>query len=235
MKKKERGITLIELIIALVIIAMFLGVLGKCAIGIRSFDSASPISLAGPSIYEKKLRGASQIEIQEKTFHLEKYYEVYVEGEKVAQVTGKKVRFVGGDVFTLTASDGKVLASEEECKRFFRLSRAAICYDGSKKLTGYIGEESIKDFFSLSYVFHFYDSNKNEIGKSKKLGKSVWNRHKLYDTEGNEDYDIDKKLGSLITGADRYILTRLDFESSIPLEYAVFIACIEDAIADAHS
>ena len=231
-KKKKKAFTLIELLIILVIIGILVGFIGTCA---KIFGSGSNKGrTTGPSPYEDKLMGAKEIEIREKTLHLGKYYEVYVNGVKVATVTGKKIKGFTGDVFTLTTTDNKILGSEKECKRFLKLNRAAICYDGNKKITGYIGEERLRDLLSWSYVFHFYDSNKHEIGKSKKLGKSIWNRHKLYDNQDNEDYDIDKKIGSLVSGADKYILTRLDFESSIPLEYAIFIVCIEDAIADAH-
>lgn len=231
---RKKGFTLIELLVVLAIVAVLLGFVGTCVLGI--FSSDSPVTrTTGQSPYEDKLRSASKIEVKEKVISIGKHYDLYVDGEKVAEVTGKAIEILG-DVFTLKTVDGKVLASEKESKRFLRLSRAAICYDGDGSVTGYIGEEKLKDLFSWSYVFHFYDANKKEIGKSKKLGKSSLGRHKLYDNQGNADYDIDKRFRAvgLVTSADKYILTRIDFESSIPLEYAIFITCIEDAIADAN-
>ena len=179
----------------------------------------------------QKLKEASTITIEERVLNLGKDYNIIVGGEKVATVSGKDINVIGGDVFTLTTVDGQVLASEKEHARFLSLSRTASCYDKQGTLTGYIGEETLKDFFSLSYVFHFYDANKQELGTSRKLGKSSFNRHKLYDTQGNADYDIDKHF-SLV--GDTYTLTVLDKESAIPLTSAIFMVCIEDAIGDSH-
>lgn len=239
---KKKGFTLIELIVLIVILGILFSIGLFIVSRIRNSDSETirttrttqPEKTAetiGRSSYENKLRSASQIKIQEKLFSWAKHYDIYVEGEKVAEVTGKAIEF-WGDVFTLKTADDKILASEKECKRFLELNRAAICYDGQGNVTGYLGEDRIRELFSLSYVFHFYDTNKIEVGKSKKLGKTALNIHKLYDNEGNVDYEIDKKFAFF---ADKYVLTRRDFESSIPLEHAVFIVCIEDAIADAHS
>jgi len=193
-------------------------------------EQQEPTSLNHMS-YEQKLRNAVTISIEEQVINFGKDYDIFVKGEKVATVSGKNVRFFGGDVFTLKCEDGKVLSHEKEHKRFLSLNRAASCYDGNGNLTGYIGEEQIRDLFSFSYVFHFYDAEKNEIGTSRKLGKAEFNSHKLYDNEGNADYDIDKRL---TFGGDKFTLKVLDFESSIPLEYAIFITCIEDAISDKH-
>ena len=179
----------------------------------------------------QRLNNASQITIEERVLNIGKDYNIIVGREKVASVSGKDINVIGGDVFTLTTVDGQVLASEKEHTRFLSLSRTASCYDAQGKLTGYIGEEKLKDFFSLSYVFHFYDANKQDLGTSRKLGKSSFNRHNLYDAQGNADYNIDKHF-SLI--GDTYTLTVLDKTSAIPLTSAIFMVCIEDAIGDSH-
>ena len=180
---------------------------------------------------EQQLRSALEVKIEERVINLGKDYDILVRGQKVATVSGKNVRIMSGDVFTLTTVDGKVLASEKEHKSFFALNRAASCYDSKGELTGYLGEERFKDFLFLSYTFHFYDADKKEIGTSKKLGKSALNSHNLYDGAGNVDYTIDKHF-SLV--GDSYTLKILDHESAIPLTSAIFMVCIEDAIGDAH-
>lgn len=227
--KSRKGFTLIDIFVVLVIMATLVGVIGNYVLK-RAGSSSSATKTTGQSSYENKLRGASEIVISEKVLTVGKHYDVYVGSEKVADVTGKAIE-IWGDVFTLKTVDGKVLASEKECKSFLKLNRSAICYDKNSNVIGYIGEEKISDLLSWSYVFHFYDLNQMEIGKSKKLGKSALNKHKLYDNQGNVDYDVDKKLNIL---SDKYVLKRLDFESTISLEFAIFIVCIEDAIADAH-
>ena len=55
------------------------------------------------------------------------------------------------------------------------------------------------------------------------------NIHKLYDAQGNAEYDIDKKFE---LWGDEYEITVLEQNPDIPREWTVFLTCIEDAIAD---
>ncbi len=179
--------------------------------------------------YEQRLRNASSIVIDE-DMGFGKNYSILVGGKKVASVRGKAVRMWGGDVFTLTTVDGKVLGYEREHKRrFFKLNRAASVYDANDKLQGYFGEEKFRDGFRWGYIFHFYDEKKQEIGESDKRGKSAWNRHKLKDEQGNIDYDINKHA---TLGNDKYTLTVKDKKSAIPVEFAILMTCVEDVIGD---
>ena len=137
------------------------------------------------SYYEQKLRNAKVITIKERVLNMGRDYDVFAGDEKVATVSGKDIRLapgVVGDVFKLKTKDGKLLAYEQEHKKFLKLNRVASCYDSEGNLMGYFGEEKIRDLFSFSYVFHFYDAEKNEIGKSKKLGKSALNCRKARTT-----------------------------------------------------
>jgi hypothetical protein len=59
---------------------------------------------------------------------------------------------------------------------------------------------------------------------------SIWGKLKVKDAEGNVDYEIDTKV---VLGGDTYVVKVLDPQSEIPLEWAIFVACIEDAIKDA--
>ncbi len=185
--------------------------------------------------YEKALRSASEITVDERSMSVGKHYNILADGKKVATVTGKSTHaltgsFVG-DVFTLKSLDGRVLASEKEEKRYLRYDRAATVYDGQGKVTGYIAEEQFEDLFSFGYIFHFYDANDREVGKSQKIGKSSLNHHSIMDRKGKTDYSVDKKF--VVTPGDTYELQVKDRESEVPLEHAILLVCIEDAIGDA--
>jgi len=188
----------------------------------------TPVPYGNPADFYQ----AEKLTVNEHGWSWAKRYDIEVDGKKVAEVSGKMVE-VFGDVFTLKTIDGKVLAQEKEDKRFLSLTRAASCYDSQGNLMGYIGEEVLSNLFSMSYVFHFYDKDKNELGTSKKLGKSAFNWHTMQDNERNVDYGIDKKLTTGIWG-DKYIVTINDRESAIPREMAVLMTCIEDVIGDSH-
>jgi uncharacterized protein YxjI len=180
---------------------------------------------------EEKIRQASKITVRQKFISFfGKHYYLYVDGHKVGHVTGKFIKTFG-DVFTLKTADGKKLADEKEAKRILALNRSAEFHDGTGNIIGYIGEERLTDFFSLGYVFHFYDPNQKEIGKSQKIGKSSLSYHHIYDSDGNTDYTVDKKFTLF---CDKYVLKIVDRDSRIPLESAILLVCIEDAIADAH-
>lgn len=184
------------------------------------------------SNYASTLEAATEITISEHSISMGRDYSILVGDEKVATVSGKDVRVVGGDVFTLKTLDGKVLAYEKEHKRWLSLSRAASIYDGQGNLVGYFGEEKIKDLFSVHYVFHIYDSNKREVGKSKKLTNSCLGKHDLLDAQGNVDYKIDKRF--VMVGGDKYVITIVDPKSEISRWAAILLTCIEDAIGDSN-
>jgi uncharacterized protein YxjI len=182
--------------------------------------------------YEKMLMSAAKITVSEYSVSIGKDYDILADGKKAAIVSGKNIRIIGGDVFTLTTLDGKVLASEKEHHRWISLNRAASIYDGQENLVGYFGEEKLSNLFSVHYVFHIYDKDKNEIGKSKKLTKSCLGTHTILDSSGNIDYDIDKKF--VVLGGDKYVITVKDQNSEISRFAAIFMTCIEDAIADSN-
>ncbi len=183
------------------------------------------------SSFEDRLTNSSSIEIKEVYLTWGKRYDLYVDNDMVAQVTGKDFK-LWGDTFTLKTLDGKVLASEDENKRvLFKLNRSAVCYDENSNITGYLGEERFKDLFKWGYIFHFYDKDQKEIGYSEKIGRSCLARHKLYDVQKNVDYGIDRKMGIPFL-TSYFTLSVDDLESVIPLEHAILLTCIEDAIAD---
>jgi hypothetical protein len=189
---------------------------------------------ADPNIdYEQKLRSANKIVVEEMVINKGRDYKIFADGQRVATVSGKNIRFfesLVGDKFTLTTLDGKVIGSEQEEKRFLTFNRNARCEDAFENTTGYIGE-TISGKLSIKYIFHFLDANKQEVGRSDKLGKSLIGRHKINDNQGHEDYDIDKQFELF---GDEYVITVKDLNSEIPLEHAILLTCIEDAIGDSN-
>ena len=173
---------------------------------------------------------------------------MFVDDKLAATISGENIRLVGGDTFTLETIEGKtpegksidkkVLAYEEEDKRYvlkdsiFNHNRHAEFYNADGTLTGHLAEERVKDSFSLGYIFHFMDAEENKRGKSVKIGRgAVINLHTILDHYGNTDYVVDKHA---ITWpfVDTYTLTVKDPRSEIPLEHAILLVCIEDAIGD---
>lgn len=178
--------------------------------------------------FEERLNKASEIFIEEANFSWGKHYDIYVNEDEVAEVTGKNIK-LWSDEFTLKTLDGKVLATEKENKRIFRWNREAVFYDSKGKINGYIGEERWNDLFKWGYIFHFFDENKNEIGLSQKIGRTAISFHQLYDNKGKVLYDIDKRFNLI---RDAYTLSVKDKDSIIPLDHAILLVCIEDAIKD---
>lgn len=177
--------------------------------------------------YEQLLRQAKSITISERVINIGKDYDILVGGQLVATVSGKDFK-VWGDTFTLKTMDGKVLASETEEVRILSWNRGATVRNGKGDITGYLGEETFDNLFSMGYLFHFYDPKNQEVGKSQKIGRSAISFHRIYDAQGNPDYAIDKKF-TLI--GDEFEITVAD-ASNVPLEQAILLICIEDAIAD---
>lgn len=201
-----------------------LGTLGLFGHGCGEKEEA-PINLD----YEATLRSAKEITISERVFNLGKDYDLYVDNIKVGRVYGEDVK-LWADEFKLETEDGNLLASEKEHKRILRLIRCAAVYDKNGELMGYIGEENKTKLFSIGYFFHFYDAEQNQIGTSDEVNISLLKKNKFYDNNGNLDYFVKKEFHPL---KDVYLLEVKDPKSEIPLEMAIFMVCIEDAIHDA--
>ena len=178
------------------------------------------------------LRSATTIVVHERILNVGKDYDIFVGETKVATVSGKDLKIITGDIFKLKLADGTLLASEEEEKQYFlKFERAATFHDANNKVTGYLAEDVISNLFSLYYVFHFYDNQRKEIGKSEKLTNSSLGSHKIYDAGGNVDYVIKKHWRPL--GDHKYTITVVDPNSAIDIYHAILLVCIEDAIGDA--
>ena len=182
-----------------------------------------------PPLTWEQVKVARELEIREAFISIGKHYDIYVDGKKVGEVTGEFITAFG-DTFTLTDAYDNVIMTESQQRRSFRFSldRLAVVEDAYGNLHGFLGEEVIRDFFSPFTWFHFYDANEQELGKYK-AKIDIVSSGAFVDNSGNEDYRF---KGALISLTDKYTLTVVDQNSSIPLEYAIFMVCIRDAIND---
>ncbi len=187
---------------------------------------------ANPNQSLSLLQNAQTVTVLEQQVSIGNDYDIMVGEQRVATVSGEDIK-IWTDRFDLKTIDGQLLAYETESARFGILWRAATFYDPKGQVTGYLGEELGSRAFGLIapyYVFHFYDSTQQETGASEKLTNSVLGRHKIYDANGNLDYTVDKQLRANML-VDKYELTVHD-KTDIPLEHALLLVCIEDAIGD---
>ncbi|VVB78191.1 Uncharacterised protein [uncultured archaeon] len=182
--------------------------------------------------FDKRIKEASQIEIQEAIMTIGKEYDIYVNNERVGEVDGKSFK-IWGDEFQLKTLDEKLLASEKESKRIFAWNRQATFYGPNGNVTGHLGEERWNDMFTWGYVFHFHNAAGTEVGKSQKIGRTaVFNINDIYDSKGNIEYKIEKKFNIL---RDTYLITVKQGDKVIPIEQAILLTCIEDAIKDSQT
>lgn len=76
-----------------------------------------------------KINNANSVTIKENIISLNKSYDVYIDGKKIANVSGKYISLTG-DVFTLKDNSGNTLMSEKQIKRWgIKLNRVAQIYD----------------------------------------------------------------------------------------------------------
>lgn len=170
---------------------------------------------------------ADEIVIKERIFAFNKSYQIFVNDEYIANVTGKYVN-VTGEVLSLKNISGDLIAKEKQIKRWgVKLNRLAEVYDNEEKLTGYIGEEKIKDIFRIGYYFHFYDKDKDEIGTSDQVF-SLLKKDIFYNEDKEQIYVVNKNFHLL---KDYYTIHIKDCSDVSP-EMAIFMTCIEDAIND---
>lgn len=177
-----------------------------------------------------QLENAEKVTVEEKIISLNKAYTIYVDGKEVATVSGKFIH-ITGDVFELKDNAGNVVAKEKQIRRWgIKLNRLAQIMDKNGKTTGYIGENVIKDLFSISrYKFHFYDANKNEYAHTKEQIISLFYTYHLYDNSEDKIFSIEKDFSFI---RDKYTITRVK-DSDVKMQDVVFLTCIVDAIKDA--
>lgn len=223
--KNKKNIYIILLV--MISVSIFFGCANNTIETINK-DKASSSKKVDTTETENILKGAKEIKIEETTFNLGKKYKIYVDKNQVAEITGKFFNNFG-DEFILKDMNGNTIESEKQIKRWgTKLTRGAQVLDKDNNAIGYIGEEVISKLTSAGYFFHFYDKEKEEIGTSDQVVFSFFLKNIFKDNDGNEDYELNGNF-SLIS--DSYTLTVKD-TSNIPVNQAIFMVCIEDAIKD---
>jgi uncharacterized protein YxjI len=221
---KKNGFTLVELLIVCAIV-FIIGISAYSCFA-DSLSSKDEVQVIPGFDYKEALQSARNITVKEKVWSLGKHYIIFADGKEVAKVKGKDLP-LWADKFVLTTLDGRKIAHEDEIKKFFQLDRVAEVFDSENKLCGFIGEKTTEDFFSWSHKFHIYDKNRREIGVSSNFGNGMFGNFSIKDSPGKVCYNIKKKFDFV----DVYQMEVFDRET-IPVEIAIFIVCIEDAIKD---
>lgn len=150
---------------------------------------------------------------------------------KVGKIEGKVFK-IFGDVFTFTF-DGKDLGYEKQIKRWNGLrsiNRLSIIHDSTGNITGYLGEEVLKDIFNPGFLFHIYDTNQNEIGYSDQQVFSLLKKNAIYNKNKVKEYEIKQNFTFWF---NEYIITCLVDKPTIKPEIVIYLTTIEDAIIDA--
>lgn len=201
---------------------------------IINYSCSEDVKVDPSKDYGWMLRNASRVTVEEDFFTWGKTYDIFVnkDKEKVGQVKGE-VLPLWGDTYVLRDLAGNILAKEKEKKRVIAIDRSADFFDGEGNLIGNVSEETWEDLLSFKRIFHFYDPSGVEIGQSEKSSISFgYADLNILDKKGQTDYTIEREFTLL---DDEYTITVHDPNSRIPIEQAVLITCIEDAIADAQS
>lgn len=188
------------------------------------------VSLLNASSWEK-VKTAKEINIKEAFVSFGKHYAIYVDGEEVGTVSGEL--FTGfGDTFTIRDNEGNIMLSESQQKRTFRFSldRLAVINSPDGKVHGFMGEEVLNDFFNPFVKWHFYDENEIELGYTKFKLSIILKKSDYLNVAGSLAYKMNTNFNILV---DDFTLTVYD-STNIPVEYAIFMACIQDAISDAN-
>lgn len=180
--------------------------------------------------FNKTITNANKIKVKEDIFNLNRVYEISVDDEVIGKINGQYIN-ITGDIFTLTDKNDKEIASEKQIKRWgVKLNRLAEIYDANGNVSGYIGEEVLNDFFNLGRIMHFYDKDKNEIGKCEQKVFNYLDEYVVYNNDGNEDYRIKEQLTMV---EPEYIIEVKDKESIVKQTDVVFATSIIDAIKQA--
>lgn len=185
---------------------------------------------------EDILDNAPTFKLEKQIFSFKKHYYILVDDVVVGEVTGKFMPLFG-DKLILTDVNNKIIKTEYQVKRLgpthkkaFNLSldRLAEVHDSQGNLTGYIGEEKLKDFWKLTHKQYFYDNDFNKIGNAKPDFFIFSKDYKVYDKSENTDYIVDGNIFSLSSKAT---VTVKD-GSEISQEDVIFYTIIENSIID---
>lgn len=174
------------------------------------------------------LKSSKNIVLEEKFVKAKKDYRIIADGEEVGRISGKYINLTG-EVLELSDMEGNVKKIEKQSKRWgVKINRMGSIQNVDGSITGYIGEEKIKDMFKIGHRYHIYNSDREEVGTSKEEIFSVTKKMDIYDMDGNIDYEIDEKVLSLTNSFD----IKIKDNSNINVEDILFYTVIQNEISN---
>ncbi len=213
-----------------------LGVLSGCG-NLKMDTDEWEANAAIESSNEQTLLSAKEIQVNKKLNLFRDVYEVEVDGNVIATITGKVVKDFGNE-FVLKTEDGKILATEYQMKRTFNFSidRQGEFKGADGQVTGYMGEKILSDFPNWGLKFHFFDLDEEETGYTEQTTRLKLNKGtSIIGTDGEEEYLV--KQDNRIVLPSNYTISVMqdDEDLSVSRIEAIVITAIEDAIVTAKS
>ena len=232
MKLLNKIINTILIIIAGLILGIFL--LHQAQMN-RVFGTEST-NLVNPNTqsFEEILSSSKEIAMEKKILSIRKHYYIMSDGVLIGEVKGKLFPF-SGDVLELKDIHGNIIKKESQIKRLgltqvklFNVSidRLAQIEDSTQTITGYIGEEKLKDWWKIKRIQYFYNSDFEKEGTGKPDSFFLNKDFKIFDNDGEVDYVID---GNFFSPTSNFTLDIID-NSDIAIEDVIFYTIIENSI-----
>ena len=232
MKLLNKIINTILIIIAGLILGIFL--LHQAQMN-RVFGTEST-NLVNPNTqsFEEILSSSKEIAMEKKILSIRKHYYIMSDGVLIGEVKGKLFPFFG-DVLELKDIHGNIIKKESQIKRLgltqvklFNVSidRLAQIKDSTQTITGYIGEEKLKDWWKIKRIQYFYNSDFEKEGTGKPDSFFLNKDFKIFDNDGEVDYVID---GNFFSPTSKFTLDIID-NSDIAIEDVIFYTIIENSI-----
>lgn len=185
---------------------------------------------------EEILDIASEFKIEKKAISFKKHYFIIVDDVVVGEVIGDFFT-IFGDKLQMTDIKGNVVTTEYQVKRLgptngkiFNLSfdRLAQIEDSKGTITGYIGEEKLKDIFKLNHRQYFYNADGEKIGNAKPDFFILSKDYEIKDVDDNIDYTVD---GNIFSPTAKATISKKD-NSNVDEESVIFYTIIENSIID---
>lgn len=232
MKLLNKIINTILIIIAGLILGIFL--LHQAQMN-RVFGTEST-NLVNPNTqsFEEILSSSKEIAMEKKILSIRKHYYIMSDGVLIGEVKGKLFPFFG-DVLELKDIHGNIIKKESQIKRLgltqvklFNVSidRLAQIEDSTQTITGYIGEEKLKDWWKIKRIQYFYNSDFEKEGTGKPDSFFLNKDFKIFDNDGEVDYVIE---GNFFSPTSKFTLDIID-NSDIAIEDVIFYTIIENSI-----
>ena len=232
MKILNKIINTILIIIVLLMLCIFLLHQGQMnrVFGTKSTDLVNPKTQS----FEEILENSQKITMEKKLLSLRKHYYIMSDGVLIGEVRGKLFPLFG-DTLELKDIHGNLIKKESQIKRLgltqiklFNVSidRLAQIEDENNNITGYIGEEKLKDWWKIKRIQYFYNSDYEKEGSGKPDSFFFNKDFKVFDNEDNLDYIID---GNFFSPTSKFTLN-IEDSSDIEIEDVIFYTIIENSI-----